>query len=111
MILSVDEGKFCVMTSCCALTTDPVCFNFCTLAAREASWLRPGGLICDRWAAVNIHIHILRRRPCLLPRATFKSLIQLRLRQLLSVCSPLRFTQATARSHVRNIHIHPIHPQ
>ena len=27
-------------------------------AACEASWFRPGGLICDWWAAVNIHIHI-----------------------------------------------------
>ena len=33
------------------------------LAACEASWFRPGGLICDWWAAVNIHIHIHLARP------------------------------------------------
>ena len=33
-------------------------FNFCALAACEASWFRPGGLNCDWWAAVNIHTNI-----------------------------------------------------
>ena len=31
--------------------------QICILAACETSWFRPGGLICDWWAAVNIHIH------------------------------------------------------
>ena len=53
------DGTCAVNLSCRAhfrIHTSQV--HFCTLAACAASWFRPGGLICDWWAAVNIHIHI-----------------------------------------------------
>ena len=34
------------------------------VAACEASWFRPGGLICDWLAAVNIHTHLELSAAC-----------------------------------------------
>ena len=52
-------GLFCMLALLRGLVSTHGCFNFCTLAACGASWLRPVGLTCDWWAVVNIHIHIL----------------------------------------------------
>ncbi len=53
--------------SACAYSCEDWSANTClmlrflrsrSLVAFGSSWFRPGGLTCDCWAAVNIHIHI-----------------------------------------------------
>ncbi len=49
-------GLFCMLVLLRGLVSKHLTDASISAAACEASWFRPGGLTCDWWAAVNIHI-------------------------------------------------------